>query len=168
MKRFLTQLLVLVGIGVMSSCAAQEEVGNEEARLGKAVIAIPAGWKKSEDDNERFNITSADGLQQVTISIMTFGTAPTFADFQLICSHRLKAEKAVASDISIIDDPPFEDAGTFGMFFVGKEAGSNRLFSGYMTQEGVEVHTVYLESVGIDSKKHLATFETFVKGFKRQ
>lgn len=168
MKGFLTKLLLLIGLAGVSSCVAQDNLGKPEAQLGKGVILIPAGWTKRNDGNERINITSPDGQQQVTFSIMNFDISPTFADFKRICSDRLEAEKAQASDISITEDAPFEDAGTFGMFFSGKESSTNRLFSGYVTQKGLEVHTVYLESIGTDSKKHLAVFETFVNGFKRK
>lgn len=166
MKGFLTKILLLIGLAGVSGCSAQDNPVKMEAILGKAVIPIPVGWIKSNDGVERINIASPDGFHQATFSITTFDVAPTFAEFKRICSHRLEAEKAHASDISIIDDAPFEDAGTFGMFYSGKEASSNRLFSGYVTQKGREVHTLYLESVGTDSNKHLAAFETFVNGFK--
>lgn len=168
MKGFLTKILVLVCLAGVSSCVAQDDLGKPKAQLGKGVILVPAGWTKSNGGNERINITSPDGQQQATFSIMTFDVSPTFADFKRICSNRLEAEKAHASDISITQDAPFEDAGTFGMFFSGKESSTNRLFSGYVTQKGLEVHTIYLESIGSDSKKHLAVFETFVNGFKRK
>ncbi len=160
--------MILIGVFGVGSCSAQEKLGNAEVALGRAVIAIPTGWTKSNDGPERINITSADGLEQVTISIMTFDTAPTFADFKRLCLIRLEAERTDAPQVSIKDEAPFEYAGTFGMTFGGEEASSNRLFSGYVTQKGAEVHTIYLEGVGIDSKRHRQTFETFMKGFKRQ
>jgi hypothetical protein len=160
MKRFLTKLLVCIGLVGISSCAGQ-------VRLGKAQLAVPAGWKKEVSDRERINLISADERQQATFSMMTFDTAPKFDDFKRISAHRLDAEKAAASDITIMDDPAaFEDAGTFGKFFSGKEASSGRLFSGFVTQKGAEVITIYLESIGIDNKKHVQTFESLVKTLK--
>ncbi len=159
-------MIVFVFVAGVSSCAAQVDI--KRAELGKAAIVVPNGWTKSNDGNERINVTSPDGLQQVTFSIVKYDVAPSFADFKRLCSHRLEAEKAQASDITIESDAPFEDAGSFGMFFSGKEASSGRLFSGFVTQKGVEGHTIYLESIGADSKSHLGTFEAFVKGFTRR
>ncbi len=166
MKRFLTKVIVFLSIGGVSSCAAQVDL--EKAELGKAAIVVPKGWTKSSDGNERINVTSSDGFQHVTFSIMTFDVVPSFDDFMRLCSIRLEAEKLQASDITIESDAPFEDAGSFGMFFSGTEASSGRLFSGFMTQKGVEGHVIYLESIGADTKSHLATFEAFVKGFTRR
>jgi hypothetical protein len=168
MNKIFTNLMILIGVFGVGSCAAQDKRGDAEVTLGKAVIAIPAGWTKSNDGPERINISSPDGLEQVTISIMSFDKAPTFADFKRLCLIRLEAEKTDAPDISIKDEPPFDDAGTFGMNYSGKEASSDRLFSGYVTQRGVEVHIIYVEGVGIDPKRHRETLNAFVKGFKRQ
>lgn len=166
MKRYLTSLIAGVFFASVSSCAAQVDLG--KAELGNASIGVPKGWTKSNDGSERINVVSSDDRHQATFSITTYNVAPSFADFKRLCSHRLEAEKAQTSDITIEGDAPFEDAGSFGMFFSGKEASSGRLFSGFVTQKGLEVHTIYLESIGADTKSHLATFESFVKGFARR
>lgn len=143
------------------SCSAQ-------VRLGNAEIPVPAGWKKIVDDKDRINILSPDERQQATISIMRSESSSTFEAFRRICEHRLKAEKAEAPEVSITADEPFVDAGRFGMFFSGNEKEMGRLFSGYLTQKDKEVITLYVESIGVDSKKHSQTFEAFVKGLKWQ
>ncbi len=136
-------------------------------KIGSAQITIPSGWSKSHSEPERVNLTSKDERQQATISIMALSGKPSFDDFKLICSHRLEAEKADAPNITLEQDEPFEDAGTFGMFYSGKEPESGRFFSGYITQKGLEVITIYVESIGVDSKRHFQAFQDFVKGLKR-
>ncbi len=160
MKRLLSILIISIGLIGVSSCEAQVKIGN-------ATITAPVGWRKLNTEQERITFASKDDRQQATISVMSFGAKPTFAEFKLICSHRLEAEKTDAPNISLTQDEPFEDAGTFGMFFSGKEPESGRLFSGYLTQKDREIVTIYVESIGVDSKRHFQSFQDFVKGLKR-
>jgi hypothetical protein len=160
MKRLLSTLMISVGLMSASSCEAQVKIGN-------AQISVPAGWHKSHSESERIHFNTEVERQQATISLMTFSGKPNFADFKRICSHRLEAEKADAPNISLMQEEPFEDAGTFGMFYSGEEPGSGRLFSGYITQKGSEVITIYVEIIGVDSKKHFQAFQDVVKGLKR-
>jgi hypothetical protein len=160
MNRLLSTLMACIGLIGVSSCEAQ-------VKLGNTTITAPAGWRKTNREQEKINFTSTDERQQATISLMTFGAKPSFADFKRICSHRLEAEKAEAPSISLHQNEAFEDAGTFGMFFSGEEPESGRLFSGYLTQKDKEIITIYVESIGVDSKKHLQAFQDFVKGLKR-
>ncbi len=98
---------------------------------------------------------------------MRFAVSPTFDDFKAICTARLDAERADAPTVSLNAEQPFEDAGIYGMFFSGKEGQSDRLFSGYISANGKEVITIYIESIGVDPKDHRQTFEAFVRGLKR-
>ena len=82
------------------------------------------------------------------------------------CEHRLKAEKTEAPDASITADEPFVEAGKFVMFFSGNEKAIGRSFSGFLTQKDKVLITIYVESIGVDSKIHLQTFEGLVKGLK--
>ena len=141
------------------SCEAQ-------VRLGNAQIPVPAGWRTIVDDKERVNILSPDEHQQVTFSIMRFETSGSFEDFKRLCGNRLKAEKTDAPEASISADEPFVDAGTFRMFYSGNEKTTGRLFSGHLIQKDKELITIYVESIGVDSKRHLQTFEEFIKGLK--
>jgi hypothetical protein len=149
-----------IGLISINSCEAQ-------VKIGKAAIAAPSGWIKLTTEQEQITFASPDHRQQATISLMTFKAKPTFEEFKRICAHRLEAEKADAPSISLQPDEAFEDAETFGMFFSGKEPGSGRLFSGYITQKDAEIITIYVESIGVDSKRHFQSFQDFVKGLKR-
>lgn len=160
MNRLISTLMIGIGLIGVPRCEAQMKIGN-------AAITAPSGWRKLTTEQELIRFASTDDRQQATISLMSFGAKPTFADFKRICSHRLEAEKTDAPNISLQQDEPFEDAGTFGMFFSGKEPESGRLFSGYLTQKDSEIITIYVESVGVDSKKHFQSFQDFVKGLKR-
>ena len=141
------------------SCSSQVTLGNAE-------IPVPTAWKKIVEDKNRINLLSPDEHQQATISVMRFGASSTLDDFKRICENRLKAEKADAPEITVSGDEPFVDAGTFGMFFSGNEKSASRTFSGYLTLKDKELITIYLESIDVDSKRHLQTFEGLVKGFK--
>ena len=160
MSRLLSTLMICLGLVGISCCEAQVKIGN-------ATIAAPDGWHKVNAEQERITFASKDDRQQTTISVMTFGAKQTFAEFKRICSLRLEAEKADARSISLTQDEPFEDSGTFGMFFSGKEPESGRLFSGYITQKDTEIVTIYVESIDVDSKRHFESFQDFVKGLKR-
>ncbi len=141
------------------SCAAQVKMGNAE-------IPVPTGWKRIVDDRERINLLSPDERQQATISVMNFDSVSTFEDFKRACEHRLKAERTEASEVSITADEPFVDADKFGMYFSGTEKAMGRSFSGYLVQKDKQLITIYVESIGLDSKVHLQAFERFVKGLK--
>jgi hypothetical protein len=135
-------------------------------KIGNAEITVPTGWRKTVDDKERINILSPDERQQATISVMRFESGSTFEDFKRLCERRLKAEKTEAPEVSISADEPFVDTGTFGMFFSGDEKVTGRLFSGYLTRKDKELITIYVESIGVDSKRHLQAFEELVRGLK--
>ena len=157
-KRLISILIATIA-GTNLSCEAQVKIGNAE-------IAVPTGWRKIIDDKERINALSPDERQQATISVMRFESSSTFEDFKRLCEHRVKAEKTEVPDVSISADEPFVDAGAFGMFFSGNERTASRLFSGYLTLKDKELITIYVESIGVDSKRHFQTFEKFVKGLK--
>jgi hypothetical protein len=160
MKRIISTLLASIGLFGATSCGAQINIGH-------AKILVPAGWREINKDKERITLASLDDRQQVTISLWTFDHNPTFDDFKHVCEARLKAERTEAPDAQIQADEPFKNGETFGMFFSGKEVKAGRLFSGFVTQKDAEVITIYLESIGADSKVHFQSFETFVKGLKR-
>lgn len=158
MKRLITILIACIA-GMNISCAAQAKIGNAE-------VPVPAGWQEVVDDKERINLISPDNRQQATISVMGFETSPSFEDFKRLCEIRLKAEKTEAPDISITANEPFDDGENFGMSFSGNEKAAGRLFSGYLVLKDKEQITIYVESIGVDSRRHLQTFEELVKGLK--
>jgi hypothetical protein len=158
MKRLI--LILTVSMALLSlSCDAQVKLGNAE-------IKVPARWRTIVDDKERINILSADERQQATVSIQRFDSRATFEDFKRLCEIRQKAEKADVPDVLISAEEPFVDGGIFKMSYSGNEKAMGRLFSGYLTLKDKELITVYVESIGVDSKKHSQTFEEFVKGLK--
>jgi hypothetical protein len=160
MKRLLSSLAIGFGLIGHSGC-------DDQVKLGNAVVSPPSGWRTISTEKERITFGSTDERQQATVSLMTLGTNPTFEEFKRVCAHRLEAEKADSPNVSLTPDEPFQDAGTFGMFFSGKEPESGRLFSGYVTQKNAEVITIYVESIGVDSERHFQSFQDFVKGLKR-
>ena len=65
-------------------------------------------------------------------------------------------------------DAPFQNSGSFGMFFFGGDKKVRRTFSGYLFLEKNELITIYVEGVGVAPKEHLLTFQTIVKSLKRR
>ena len=161
--RFLSMLAASFGLCV--AVAAQEQF-----TIGSASIEVPSGWRAVKKEEERLTLRSRDDRQQATISLMRFGVAPSFEDFKRFCTLRVEAEKKDLPDVFIEPDAPrpFEETGSYGMFFSGGEKKAGRIFSGYLTLMKKELITVYVEGVGVAPKDHLASFETFVTGLKRK
>lgn len=137
--------------------------------LGKASFTTPSGWREVKRGAESLVFDSADGQQRLTISLMRFGSDPTFADFKLICEHRFAAERQELPDGFISPDHPeaFENRGTFGMFFFGGDKKSGRIFSGHLSLKGKELVSLYVEGFNIEPAEHLEAFKVIVSSLKR-
>jgi hypothetical protein len=160
LKRMVWTLAASLSFG--GAAAAQNDFA-----IGSAVITAPVGWSDAKKEKDRVVLRSPDGRQQATISIMRFDADVSFDDFKRLCAHRIEAEKGALADGFVQPGAPFEDAGTFGMFFSGGEKRTARVFSGYLTLKQRELITVYVEGIGVAPKDHLASFEALASGLKR-
>lgn len=158
-KRLTSILLASLSLGGFTLAA-------DSVSLGRATLVVPAGWKEEKKEDERITLRSSDGREQATISIMRFGADASFDDFKRLCELRLEAEKKPSEDIFVQSDGPFDQIGTYGMFYSGGEKKMNRMFSGYLSLKDKELITIYIEGIGIAPKEHLETFKTFVGGMK--
>jgi hypothetical protein len=159
LKCFITTLFA--GLSLSGITLAAESV-----TLGRSAVSIPKGWREEKKEDERITLRSSDGREQATISIMHFGADASFSDFKRLCELRLEAERKPSEDIFVQSDGPFDQTGTYGMFYSGGEKKMNRVFSGYVTLKNKELITIYIESIGIAPKEHLETFKIFVSGLK--
>lgn len=140
----------------------------ERLTIGNAAIVLPSGWILLKTDEELASARSSDGHQRVTMSILRFKAKASFEDFKQLCSRRIEAEKKVLEDGFVEADAPFQNSGSFGMFFFGGDKKVRRTFSGYLFLEKNELITIYVEGVGVAPKEHLLAFQTIVKSLKRR
>jgi len=162
LKQILTAILASLGFASISLAGTQ-------FTIGESSITAPDGWREIKREEQRVTLRSADDRQQATVSLMQFGTAPSFDEFKRLCALRYKAEKSDAPDAFMEPEAPapFEKEGRYGLFFSGGEKKSGRIFSGYISLVNKELITIYLEAAGVAPKEHLASFEAFVSSLKR-
>jgi hypothetical protein len=134
----------------------------------KAEVSIPAQWSEAKRSDDRAVFRSPDGHQQAVISVMRFGTDPSFDDFIKLCSHRIESERAELADGFVQPDKPFQEAGRFGMFYSGGDKKTGRVFSGYLSLAHRQLIIIYIEGVGIAPADHLKTFQEWVRGLHGQ
>jgi hypothetical protein len=163
-----TMFRCLISTIAATAGLANAAVAQEFLAIGSAQIAVPTGWRQIAKEPERITLRSQDGRQQATITLLRFASAPRFSEFERICEHRLKAEKEELGDGFLNPSPPFQDAGSFGMFFSGGDKKIGRLFSGYLSLVKTELIAVYVEGIGLSPKDHLASFQAYVRGLKRR
>jgi hypothetical protein len=132
--------------------------------LGASSFAIPDGWSETDREPDRVILRSADENEQATISTTSFAAKPTFAEFELLCKHRLDAERATLGD-GFVDVTAAKNTGKqFVMVYSGADKSTERLFSGYLGLTDTTLITIYLEAIGTRPEQHLATFRAFVTG----
>ena len=162
-KRIFTLFAALVGL--TGSAMADDNI---EA-LGNATFSIPEGWTKIGGTDGRLTFAAPDGQQQLTVSLMRFGPAPSFADFGRICAHRYEAEKNGVAHLSLTPENPVpqEESDKFTMSFSGKEEASGRIFSGLLSLKNKELITVYLEGIEVDAATNRKVFAEIVTSLKQ-
>jgi len=135
--------------------------------VGKTTIAAPSGWYQLKTINDGVVLSSSNGQERATISLMHFGTAPTFDDFKRLCKHRIEAEQNELADGFIQPTGPSETRDGYLMVFSGGDRQTGRLFSGYFSLANCELITIYVEAVGVAANNHLESFRSMVEGMKR-
>jgi hypothetical protein len=161
-KRILLHLAALVSLTVSATA-------DNDFSLGNATFSIPEGWTKIAETDGRLTFTAPDGKQQATVSLMRFGAAPSFEDFERICSHRYDAEKNGLTQLTLVPEhpDPHDDNGTFTMSFSGKEEANDRSFLGLMSFKNKQLITIYVEGIGVNSATNHESFREFVESLKQ-
>jgi hypothetical protein len=123
-----------------------------------------SGWTEQGQSPDRRTYRSPSGDEQATLSTLALTQTPTSTEFQLLCEHRLAAERE-GLDGDLLVTP---SDGGLSMFFSGGDRSTHRLFSGYLYVSGSTFHTVYVEGIGVSSSQHLASFQAFVESTRRR
>ncbi len=138
--------------------------------LGKSTFDVPVEWTEIRREKERLTFAAPDGKLQTTVSLMCFGIEPSWENFKRLCSLRYEAEKQGPNVVFLQPEysAPFEEEGKFGMFFSGEEKKVGRLFSGFLTLQGKELITIYVEGLHVDSENLFKSFHGFVSNLKQE
>ena len=154
-------LVVVAGFVGMHALA----FADDSYTLGSAAFSLPPGWTQADSTDDRMTFASPDSRQQLTISIMHLGKAPSFEDFEVLCTHRYQAERNGVKDIVLIPNEPAprNDSGDFTLTFSGEENPTSRVFSGFLWIKGSDLITVYVEGIGVTSGRNSDAFHAIVK-----
>ena len=74
-----TAYLIAAAVAAVSVSAAQDHFA-----IGMASVPVPSGWHNVSVSPERTVWRSSDNTQQLTVSIMTFESEPSFEDFKIL------------------------------------------------------------------------------------
>ncbi len=161
----LARLLALVACmaGMTSSVSADNSF-----TLGSVTFSVPQGWSQIDAADDHLTFGTPEGRQRATVSIMHCGKAPSFPEFQLLCSHRYDTEKDGIKDLVLIpkDPDPKSADGQFTMHFSGEENPRTRVFAGFLWVKGQDLITVYVEGIGVPAERNSDSFHEIVKSLK--
>jgi hypothetical protein len=89
-SRRLMKIVFVIFALSMNSCMKHQQ---EKFTLGHTSFTLPPDWREVRISSDRLVFDTADGHQQLTISLMSFDAAVTFEDFKLLCEKRIESER---------------------------------------------------------------------------
>jgi hypothetical protein len=117
-------------------------------------VSVPLDWdEKSESNDETIILSSKDGKDQLTVSVMFFKPGTNKSEikksFERYVQARRQAEREEAKGSLMLTDAPINDKGEY-LFtkYGGYEKSSDRRFIALVTTENGKLLTFYVESLG--------------------
>lgn len=132
--------------------------------FGPATLAVPDGWHEVGREGERIMFLSDDKVEHATISHRTFARDPSFGEFELLCEHRLNAERKALQDGFLETKGAIEGENGYTLIFFGGDRATARMFSGLLILQGDILLAIYIEGIGIEPQRHMDTFGAFASG----
>jgi hypothetical protein len=137
-----------------------------ELVFGPTTVAVPDGWTETKREGTKVAFVTEDQLEFATISHRTFGREPSFGEFEVMCEQRLTAERQALEDGFVESKGASEQAGVCTLIYFGGDKATNRMFSGFLLLAADTLVTIYVEGLGIEPQRHMASFGAFAQGCK--